>query len=88
MIRLHYDTDIPGYRIESVAPSDPMERVRHLGRVAISTIGLHASVVIDGSYRGICNTQSLPNAIHELIDFHKLTDYQYAPWPTMEEDEE
>ena len=38
--------------------------------------------------RAIAFTESLPAAIQALIVLHKMTDYQYAPWPAMEEDEE
>jgi hypothetical protein len=87
MIRVQYDPDLPGYHIESLAPSDPMERVRHLGFVQITSQGFHVRIS-SGKVTVANQLNSLPAAIHELIDFHKMTDYQYAPWPTMEEDEE
>ena len=87
MIRVTYDPDIPGYEIEAIAPSDPMERARHLGVVQITTEGFHARIS-SGTITVSNGINSLPASIQTLIDFHKLTDYQHAPWPCMEEDEE
>ena len=65
-----------------------IERNRSVGTIVTrpSDDSFIASVTHQGR-ETIAFTSSLPAAIRELIDFHKLTDYQYAPWP-KEEDEE
>jgi hypothetical protein len=56
--------------------------IRHLGEP------YETWVKTDCGPRNIGTSQSVPDGIDTILSFHKLTDYQYAPWPTMEEDEE
>lgn len=66
-----------------------MLRRRFLGQI-IRYIGEphEAWVNTDKGPRNIGNARSVPDGIETILSFHKLTDYQYAPWPTMEDDEE
>lgn len=63
-----------------------IDRERYLGEVLRTDVGRFLAILSDDST--IAMAESLPAAIHALIELHKLTDYQYAPWPAMEEDEE
>jgi hypothetical protein len=56
--------------------------IRHLGDP------YETWVKTDCGPRNIGTSQSVPDGIDTILSFHKLTDYQYAPWPSMEEDEE
>ena len=65
-----------------------IERERQIGlATAITGKGMFIAS-LPGDNGSVAATNSLPAAIQALIDLHKLTDYQYAPWPSMEEDEE
>ena len=49
----------------------------------ISSVDLYE----DGVRVTIGTDRSLPDAIDTLNRFHAMTHHQYAPWPTMMEDE-
>ena len=65
-----------------------IERERQIGlAMAVPSIDKFVSS-LPGKQGAVAVTDTLPAAINALIELHKLTDYQYAPWPSMEEDEE
>lgn len=64
-------------------------RRRYLGQVyRYPGQGYESWVRTDNGSRNIGDTMSVPEAIQVILDYHKLTDHAYAPWPDMEDDEE
>ncbi len=81
---------LPVYRIWQTVDGGGIERTRKLGLVMyhsapqfISSVDLYE----DGVRVIIGTDRSLPDAIDTLNRFHAMTRHQYAPWPTMMEDE-
>ena len=64
-----------------------IERERNIGHVMHHYEDASFTAHTDNSDT-VAVTNTLPAAIQALIDLHKMTDYQFAPWPAMEEDEE
>ena len=82
--------NLPVYRVWQSIDCAGMERTRKIGMIMyhsapqfISSVDLYE----DGVRVTIGTDRSLPDAIDTLNRFHAMTHHQYAPWPTMMEDE-
>ena len=82
---------LPVYRVWQSANCAGIEKTRKLGIIMYHPHPQFLSSVdlTDENVRITIGTdRSLPDAIDTLNRFHTMTHHQYAPWPTMEEDEE
>lgn len=95
MIRIEFAGSEPGGSYHAMIYGEVdngIVRRRVLGMIALYLIGdgaqFHAYVPAGEKNRMISTAASLPSAIEEILHYHRLTDYQFAPWPSIEEDEE